>query len=268
MTKKATDKKAMTTADKAALELASDFEAFAGSGFEEADADSFILPYLTVLQKGSPEVDSDDGAYIEGAKAGQFINTATKTLFDEVEVVPVHYSRAFVNWKERTEGGGFLGSYSPNDPIVEQADRDDTGKYRLEDGSYLADTRYHFILIVDADGDVEPAILGLSSTQIKKSRQWMSVMKNLKITRPDGTKFPAPMFSHSYKVTSVGEANDKGSWKGYKIDLNGPIQSRAIFEAAKVFADQVKSGAAKVGDPEGEVTPGGKPGKDDEDLPF
>ena len=56
-----------------------------GRGFEEADADSFAIPFLAMLQKGTPQADPDDPAYIKGAKPGMFMNTVTLELFTEVE---------------------------------------------------------------------------------------------------------------------------------------------------------------------------------------
>ena len=42
----------------------------AGAGMEGATAESFAIPFLGVLQKGSPQVDEASGVAIEGAKAG------------------------------------------------------------------------------------------------------------------------------------------------------------------------------------------------------
>ena len=71
-------------------------------GFEESDSDSYAIPRLKLLQKLSPEVDEDNGEYIEGAKHGQFFNTATGELFpDGVKVIPCHYRRSFIEWVPR-----------------------------------------------------------------------------------------------------------------------------------------------------------------------
>jgi hypothetical protein len=70
----------------------------AGGGMEEATADSFAIPFLAVLQKGSPQVDEASGQQIKGAKQGMIFETVTKSLFDGnkgVELVQAHYKRVF-----------------------------------------------------------------------------------------------------------------------------------------------------------------------------
>jgi hypothetical protein len=228
-----------------------DFGADAGGGFEEADKDAFAIPFLQLLQKGSPQVDDDKDQYIDGAKPGMFLNSVTGELFDEVLIVPAHYQRQFVNWRDRDEGGGWLGSYPPSDPILESAQRDESGKFILEDGSYLSDTRYHFVLIVKDNGATEPAVLGLASTQIKKSRALMSLMNGIKLKRADGSVFTPPTFSHVYKLTSVGEAKQDYTWKGVKFELVRMLTEKeiSVYQAAKDFKTQIMSGEAKAGDP-------------------
>ena len=44
-----------------------DFAADAGAGMEGAGQESFAIPFLSVLQKGSPQVDEASGAALEGA---------------------------------------------------------------------------------------------------------------------------------------------------------------------------------------------------------
>ena len=49
----------------------------AGSGFEEATSDSYAVPFLQVLQSGSPQCKKSDGKYIKGAEEGMIFNTVT-----------------------------------------------------------------------------------------------------------------------------------------------------------------------------------------------
>ena len=55
-------------------------------------------------------------------------------------------------------------------------------------------------------------LISMSSTQLKKARRWNSMMMGLKVPHPNGTMVTPASFSHSYKVSSVQEKNDKGSW--------------------------------------------------------
>jgi hypothetical protein len=138
----------------------------------------------------------------------------------------------------------------------------------MENGNFLADTRYHFVLIVSKDGSTAPAVISLTSTQIKKSKQWMSQMNSLKIVGKKGPYTP-PMSSHLYTATTVKEENDKGSWKGWKIEMQGMLSAKqaAIYVSAADFRKMVQEGDAVVTAP---PEAGGSSDSTDkpEDAPF
>ena len=243
-----------------AVALASMYEEDAGSGFEEADKSAYAIPFLSILQAGSPQVKKSEGAYIKGAEEGFLFNSVTQDIVDGndgVIVIPCYYMRRFIQWGARDAGGGYKGEHLPTDAIINQA-KDVDGRLLLADASgafnpktsdILTDTRNHYVLIVTADGSYTPALISLSSTQIKKSRQWMSKMDGIKLKRADGSMFTAPMFSHSYKLTTVPESNDKGSWFGWRIETNGPVTDANLYQAAKAFRDAVGAGEVKVAPP-------------------
>lgn len=221
------------------------FAAEAGAGFEEASAASYAIPFLYVLQSGSPQCKKSDGAYIKGAEEGMLFNSVTKEIYSGetgIVVIPCHYTHRFNEWKDRDAGGGFVHEYLPG----EQPDthKDDKGRDKLENGNNLVDTRNHYVLLIKEDGSFEPALMTLSSTQLKKSRQWMSVMQGIKMKR--GESFvTAPMMSRMYRITTVPESNDKGSWFGVKIEQEGIVTNPGLFKAAMEFRDAVKSGSAQ-----------------------
>ena len=118
------------------------YSADAGSGFEETSQESYAIPFLSILQSGSPQVKKSDGAYIKGAEEGMLIDSVTQTLFaDGVEVIPCHYTQRFIEWGLREQGGGFFGEHLPSDPIVSTTVRDDKGRNILPNGHQLVDTR-------------------------------------------------------------------------------------------------------------------------------
>lgn len=229
------------------------FEEEANVGMEEADSESFAIPFLQVLQKLSPQLDSDDGKYIEGAKAGDIVQTVTNEIFpgkEGVLLVPVHFQRVFTEWVPRDQGGGFRGVRSPSDPLVASGVRDDSGKLQLDSGNLLVDTRYHFCLLLGPEGP-QPVLLGLTSSQIKKSKQWLTVMRSLKMRGQSGRPFTPPTYSHVYKAVTVPESNSKGSWHGLKITKERVLnleeeEDQYIYVAAKEFREQVASGQARV----------------------
>ena len=160
-----------------------DMEKFSGAGFEEASSDSYAIPFLQILQKMSDQTDPEHASYIQGAKAGMFANLTTGKLFDGkqgIQIIPCHYSRKFVEWVPREKGGGLRGVHLPDSDVVLNANQSPKNPLELitDEGNILSDTRYHFVLQL-VNGQPEPVVLTMKSSQIKKSRSWMTRMQNL-----------------------------------------------------------------------------------------
>jgi hypothetical protein len=224
----------------------------AGSGFEEASASAYAIPFLQILQSGSPQCKKSDGAYIKGAEEGMLYNTVTGEIFDGekgIEVIPVHYSNRFIEWKPRESGGGFVAEHLVG--TTPPTRKDEKGRDVLPNGNTLVDTRNHYVMVRQPDGTLTPALITMASTQLKKSRQWMSKMQGIKIKTPAGF-VTAPMMSRIYRITTQPEQNDKGSWFGFRIELVGMVEDVAEYNEAKAFRDAVKSGTARVQQPAGD----------------
>jgi hypothetical protein len=57
-----------------------------------------------------------------------------------------------------------------------------------------------------------------------------------------------------YRLTTQAESNDKGKWFGWEVERTGPVESSALYAAAKAFAQSVGAGDIKVKH-ESEATP-------------
>lgn len=219
-----------------------------GRGFEEADADAFAIPFLTVLQKSTPWADPDDAAYIKGAKAGMFINTVTLEMFEAVELIPCAYQRRFNRWAPRDLGGNFKGTFQPSAIAGMEGSgtitQNETGIYYfgLPDGTInekkcdiLTDTRMHYCQLIGETGTLEPVLVSLSRSQMRKSKQWMTLMQ----TRG------GDMYSTVYTAATKMEENDKGKWHGWVINV-GREATEEEQEKAAAFYNSVISGSVKV----------------------
>ena len=226
-----------------------DFAADAGMGMEGADKASFAIPFLSVLQGLSPQLET-----VDGAKPGLFINTITNELFKEVLVVPCAYQRRFLRWAPREAGGGYKGEFNPVDietgKIVTVPN--DKGQPTIE-GDLLKDTRNHFVLVQTESGTWQPALLSLSSTQIKKSKRWMSLIQGIEMRAANGKPFNPPAFSHIYRLKCVKEENSQGSWWGIEISIEEPVGDADLYAKAKAFHASVASGDIEVAPPQADV---------------
>lgn len=220
-----------------------------GGGFEEADQNSYAIPFVQILQSNSPQVKKSDGAYIKGAEEGMLFNTVTQELYDGVAgviAIPCHYTQRFIEWKLRELGGGFVKEHMATDPIVSNTVKDEKGRQITPTGTQVVDSRNHYVLIQSKDGTFSPALITMASTQLRKSRQWMSLMQGTKVKNAEGMFEIAPMYSRKYRISTRAESNDKGSWFGYHIELAGIVEDAAEYAEAKGFHNSVRTGQAKV----------------------
>lgn len=237
-----------TVAKRQTTELAViDFAADANSGLEKMTTADLAIPFISLIQKTSPQIET-----IEGCKPGMIFNSVSNKLYKEITVLPCGYKRSFVEWKPREQGGGYVGEHSP-DSSKTTGPRNDRGEVVLGNGNILVETAYQFVIIVD-NKNVEQAVISMSSTQLKKARRWNSMMMGLKVPSSNGQMVTPASFSHMYKLTSLAEKNDKGSWHGWDINIIGPVTDSNLYQMAKVFANSVKSNEVKVSPPSKEDT--------------
>ena len=235
---KVTKKTEIAEKKSTAIVTATAFEEDAGSGLENLTAEDLTIPRLKILQALSPEVNKRDGKYIDNAASGDITNTVTKELYTENEgcvVLPVAYRRMFLEWTPR-EGGGGLVKQHLDANILSQTKKDKTGADMLENGNYIQTSATHYGLVVDGES-YQQVMIPMAGTQLKKSRTWNSVMASIQVKSSAGKVFTPPAYSHKYKLTTVAESNDRGTWFGWNIELVGVLSDEEMFlyEAAKHF---------------------------------
>lgn len=237
---------------KTALPTVFDPAKYAGAGHEEAGPEAYIIPRLVILQTNSPQCLEGDPAYAKGAKAGSFYNTATKTAYDGkegVRVIMCHFQRRALEWIPRDKGGGFRGEYPIEKFDVELKKQVEFGRLLLENGNSAVDTRYHFLFHLTKNGP-EKVLMGLSSTQIRSSKEWMTALRTYRVTDDKGRSMVAPSFMFICKLTTVDKSNEKGKWKLLNFEIERLLNTKdgkennLLYEAAG-FHDQVKGGFVK-----------------------
>ena len=84
----------------------------------------------------------------------------------------------------------------------------------------------------------------MKATQLKTSRKWNTMMMGIKLQGKNGL-FTPPTFSHVYKLMTVQQSNDKGTWFGWDVAKVGPIQDKGMYAQAKSFCDNISKGSIK-----------------------
>lgn len=212
-----------------------DWSQYAGNdGYAKTTTEDLGIPFLTILQKGSPEVDrthkNHQAKKIPGAQAGCIINSVTRTIIYTPEeepaiVVPCFYEKHYVEWKPRESNGGFVKQH-PNPSILENCTRNEKNQDILPNGNLIVTTAY-FLALLQNENDTEKVVISMTSTQLKKARAWLNMMMAIK---QNGR--PLPMFSHKYAISTMIDQNANGSWYGWQIAGVGPVTDRALLEEA------------------------------------
>lgn len=246
-------KQEVATTEEAGVPASFDYGDQAGAGFEGTTSADLSIPFISILQSNSPQVEDKDPA---GAESGMLFNTVTRELFsgeDGLIFMPCHKDSAFVEWVPRDGGGGFVGMHDPAGDIVKAAikanDDNRMGKLKTGDND-LVETHYVYGLIMDPTGTstLGFAVISFVSTKIKPQRDWFTAMYTLK-GKP-------PLFANRARITTVKQKNDHGTFYNFRIDpigdtwlsslLNpGDAAQAALLVEGSEFREMVVSGMAK-----------------------
>ncbi len=197
-------------------------------GSEQAGMEDIILPRILLLQQLSPQLDESAPEYIEGAKAGDIVNSLTGENYGkEVTIVPVYFRKEVVIWKKREKGGGFCGSYKTRD----EANRalmtlePPVADYDVEDQAT------QFVLVIKEDGGVDQAVISFSRTKMKTSRKLQSLIRLAGVDS----------FAGQYKLSSVQEQSDMGKYYNFAVSSLGFVPEEIYRAAESVYESIVEN---------------------------
>jgi hypothetical protein len=197
-----------------------------GRGVSTAAEDN-IIPLIYILQAQSPQALKQKAEYIKGAVAGNLWPRGTKTLIDGEEtglpVIPVAFKKFWNEWGAE-RGDGFFGRHPydatdenkgrPPSTWVEDPKKPGKGKWVMENGHVLVETREHAVL-ARIDGQWTGSVISMSGSNHTASRAWMGLMKNKKIPNTDKR---APSFAYVYCAKTIAKSNDEGDWYGWQME--------------------------------------------------
>ncbi len=206
------------------------FEADAGLGNENVTGNDIAIPMLQVLQTNSPQVDEDNDKYIDGAKPGDLLDTASQTIYSKdkgIEIVFAAYFSEYVEWKPRDIGGGLAGRHPITSSLATSAKRDG-GKLILANGNNLVETHYHIGVMKNAAGALTWVIVPMTSTKIPVSKKLNKVVMDARV---NGVQ--PPRFANRILLKSVKQENAKGKFYNFGFDYLGLVEDAQIYLAAK-----------------------------------
>lgn len=264
------------------------FEEDAGSGMEGMSQENFAIPRLAILQSLSPQLDKKNDAYIPEAEAGMIYDSVSDTLYngeDGILVALISFRHSYLNWWPRNSraGKGFIRDFGNDPTFFQKTKRNDLGQNLLADGSEVIPTAEYFAFIInEEDLSISRVLIPMAKTQYKKSKK-LNSMSQIMIPLENGRKVPAALFFRTYRLTTVPESNDKGSWYGWKIEpgpalVDNPLGievlegGETIYMEARAFKASVVKNEVKVAAPvedlQHQPSGGGGAGADDDDSPM
>jgi hypothetical protein len=235
--------------------LAQDAQEF-GMSFDRQD---LAVPFLRIVQANSPQVIQGQPQFLEEAKPGMFLNTASNQLWDGREGVyflPVTYQRSYIEWRPRERGGGFVKDHgSDGEQLLKTTKRNEKNRDILPNGNELQTAALYYGYLVEPNrGKAQQVALVLAGTQLKKSRKFNTALETATIEDPEtNRKVKLAPFYRLWKLTSIPESNDKGHWFGIQLDPAMPIlevpNGEQIYAASKKLHQLVKTGEVKTQEP-------------------
>lgn len=202
-------------------------------GAENVGSDDVIIPRIELIQALSPARNKSDPSYIPGADEGMLFNNVTRELYGpEATVVPVYYTKQYLVWKDRKQGGGtngFRGAF------MSKSDAEHAITELAEEGLEISDTAQHFVLAYH-NGQWSEAVLSMAKSKLKVSKRWNSLMR---LTDTDS-------FSRAYKLSSVTETNARNEkYHNYNITPLGFVP-KDVYEQGEKLYGAISKGGVKV----------------------
>jgi hypothetical protein len=97
--------------------------------------------------------------------------------------------------------------------------------------------------------ELSQAIVSMKGTQLKKAKMWNSLRTNLRVKTPSGKLINPPSWFGVYRLRTVLESNDSGSWFGWKIEhyknLNELEEGTYIYGEAKRLYEGIHDGSIR-----------------------
>jgi hypothetical protein len=195
-------------------------------GNENVGPDDVTTPLVKVIQQLSPQMNSSDPKYMEGAKAGQFLITGENTLADTIKCVSVFYRREWAVYGSREmSGGGFKESFTTSEEAKEYV-KTQGG----DDKSHvIKETGKQWLLLVDDQGEpITEAIFFMDGSKLYTSNDWN---KAITLTKKD-------RFASVWELAIVSQSNAKGRWFNVKPTLIG-FTDESLYQEAKGLYERV-----------------------------
>ena len=268
----------VTLASQTQLAAFSDDEFFGmETGLENVTSDDVTLPRYTILQGLSPQVNPRKDEYVEGAKMGMILNTASNKVMDSVHLVFAAYQRRHIEWTPRDKpcpvpglpqvtGGGLYRDYGTDDSILSQCKLwEENNSLWTPRGNELVITGTWYAIDVTT---LSTVFLAMGKTQLTSSKKLLAGIRDEKVVTSKGI-VPAPLFYRAWELSTKIRQNGENEWFVWNHKPSARIQEmehgRAILDMVKEINRTIAEGEmtidVAVGETDGAVGGGSAQGE-------
>jgi hypothetical protein len=209
---------AKVTSTSDALAVAGGFENNDFRGKESIDSSDVTLPFIAICQKTSPQLEPDNGKYIDGLKFTDLFNSLTSEVYSQpVEFLPLILRKHAIEFHPFKDGGGIKDRNVPWDDE----------RCLFSDDEKPTATRFYdwAVLLIKPDETLELIVLSFKSTNISVAKQFNQIVQLRQ----------GPAFAGKYRLKVVSAKNQYGSFGKFAITPAGrPTDEQAEF-AAQVY---------------------------------
>lgn len=214
---------------------------------DDTNTEDIAIPRITILQAMSKQTQKANKAeYIQGAEVGDFCNTVTnETIKGDIGFffVPVKRRIVYIEWKDLALGGGLINNFGEDSTAYNEAEVDEKGKHigSSADNEIIKTYEVFGYILNNHNDKFSEVLISMSKTQTKKMKKWNAMIRNL--SNNSGKQLPE--FAGIYRLKTIPESNDKGSWFNFNIDPAGytlgvPSIGKMLYEKAKEFHNVLK----------------------------
>ena len=180
-----------------------------------------------------------------------FINSATRQIYsgeDGIVVIPVLFRHRYQAWKPNNGGIAYdMGQDSTlYDSLPESQEEKSKGKRFDQHGNEVVNSMEYIVLIIDPKtGVFEQAVIPFSGVFAKKAKRWNNLIRG-KVELHKGKAVRPAIFFYAYKITTVPETNDRGSWYSHNVENFAKVPELPfgadLFKAAGMLRQSVLAG--------------------------
>lgn len=241
----------------------------AGHGLDNQTGADVSVPFMVLLQPGSPQVQDENSS----ARPGMWINTTTGEVFsgkDGITFIPAYTEHKAVEWVPRDNGGGLVDQHEMDSDIVRRCrEKQPIGSWKhpdlwrpgLDEGELkkindIVETFYVYGLFIHPEsGEASPAVISFNSTHIKPYRDWMFKVRSVVIPLGDGRKLTSrdlPLWALAWQLRSDKREKNSNTWYVPSTGFAAATAVAALvapgtplYDAAKSVYEGVKTGEKK-----------------------